>query len=395
VTGGGEVRAAGRGRNQPEGRDNGRMGRRGLVLLMVLAAGVGVVPAGPSGAEPPAATFGLFPTGAHGSEVNVGFTRSGVMFFGGWDHIARSTDDGRTWAAASPPTPLAADRVLIVDRATGRVFVDDTTLACTVLSWSDDLGQTWTTDPLACGGGATDHPKVAVGPRTVLADPTGKLYPNVVYLCANSLTHTPCTVSVDGGATFGPALPAGFAEPDKGRVTPTCAFQGVPIAAADGTVYQPRGQCGAFVDRSTDNGLTWERHVVAQGEGATSGDTPDLAVAPDGTVWFFWTGADWQPRLARSTDGGRSWSAPISVVAATDSASKSKDRTRAPRRCAASENNPLPQPTSRNVRPDRSLAPSGPVSEPIAAAMRGSSTSSMNSRQLRPNAKRSPVLISA
>ena len=162
-----------------------------------------------------------------------------------------------------------------------------------------------------------DHPKVAVGPRTVLADPTGKLYPNVVYLCANSLTHTPCTVSVDGGATFGPALPAGFAEPDKGRVTPTCAFQGVPIAAADGTVYQPRGQCGAFVDRSTDNGLTWERHVVAQGEGVTSGDTPDLAVAPDGTVSFFWTGADWQPRLAHSTDGGRTWSAPISVVAAT------------------------------------------------------------------------------
>ena len=292
------------------------MRTRWLILLMVLSAGAGVVPAGWSGAEPPAARFGLFPTGAHGSEVNLGFTRSGVMFFGGWDHIARSSDDGRTWSVASLPTPVAADRVLIVDRATGRVFVDDTTLACTVLSWSDDLGATWTTNPLACGGGATDHPKVAVGPRTVLADPTGKLYPNVVYVCANSLTHTPCTVSVNGGATFGPALPAGTAEPDKGRVTPTCAFQGVPVAAPDGTIYQPHGQCGAFVDRSADNGLTWERHVVADGEGASSGDTPDLAVAPDGSLWFFWTGADWQPRLARSTDGGRTWAAPISVTAA-------------------------------------------------------------------------------
>jgi hypothetical protein len=216
--------------------------------------------------------------------------------------------------AKSLPTPVAADRVLVVDRTTGRVFVDDTTLVCTVLSWSDDSGETWTTNPAACGGGVTDHPKVAVGPRIVLADPTGSLYPNIVYVCANSLSHTPCAVSVNGGSTFGPGVPAGLAEPDKGRVTPTCAFQGVPVAAADGTLYQPRGECGAFVDRSGDNGLTWERHVVADGAGATSGDTPDLAVASDGTVWFFWTGADWQPRLARSADGGRTWSAPVSVA---------------------------------------------------------------------------------
>jgi BNR/Asp-box repeat len=285
------------------------------VLLLLLAVGAAAVPAGVSSGQPSAPTFRLVPTGSHGSEVNLGITRSGVIFFGGWDHIARSADDGRTWVALPKASPVAADRVLVVDRTTGRVFVDDTTLACTVLSWSDDLGDTWTVNPLACGGGATDHPKLAVGARTALADPTGKLYPNVVYVCANSLSHTPCTVSVNGGATFGPAVPAGAAEPGKGRVTPTCAFQGVPMAAADGTLYQPHGQCGAFVDRSTDNGLTWERNVVADGAGATSGDTPDLAVGSDGTVWFFWTGADWQPRLARSTDGGRTWSAPILVAA--------------------------------------------------------------------------------
>jgi hypothetical protein len=288
---------------------------RWVFLLPVLGLAVGLVPAGPSSGAASAPGFGLFPTGAHGSEVNIGITRSGVLFFGGWDHVARSTDDGRSWVALPKASPVAADRVLEVDRKTGRDLVADTTLVCTVLSWSDDLGDSWTTNPAACGGGVTDHPKLAVGPRTVLTDPTGKLYPNVVYVCANSLSHTPCTVSVDGGATFGPALPAGAAEPATGRVTPTCAFQGVPMAAPDGTIYQPRGQCGAVVDRSTDNGLTWERHVVADGEGATSGDTPDLAVAPDGTVWFFWTGADWRPRLSRSTDGGRTWSAPLVVSA--------------------------------------------------------------------------------
>jgi len=274
----------------------------------------GLLPGAVSSGEGVGPAFASYATGAHGSEVNLGITRAGVVFFGGWDHISRSGDGGRTWEVATPPTPLAADRVLVVDRATDRVFVDDTTLACTVLSWSDDLGASWTTNPAACGSGVTDHQKVAVGRRTALADPTGSLYPNIVYVCANSLTHTPCAASGDGGRTFGPGVPAGLAEPAKGRVTPTCAFQGVPVAAPDGTVYQPRTQCGATVDRSADNGLTWERHAVVEDANAVSGDAPDMAVTPDGTLYFFWTGADWLPRLARSGDGGRTWSAPMTVA---------------------------------------------------------------------------------
>src|SRR3954466_542439 len=83
-----------------------------------------------------------------------------------------------------------------------------------------------------------------------------------------------------------------------------------------------------------------------------------------------------------------------STVAATDSASKSKERTRAPMRFAARENRPLPQPTSRNVRPVRSVVPSGPLSESIAAWTRPSSTSSTNARQLLPKANLSPARIS-
>lgn len=287
---------------------------RGIVWLVAAVSGA-LFAGGVSSGEAAGPTFGLFATGAHGSEVNLGVTRAGVVFFGGWDHVARSADGGRTWTAASPDTPLAADRVLIVDRSTDRVFVDDTTLGCTVLSWSDDLGETWTTNPAACGGGATDHQKIAVGPRTALADPTGRLYPNVVYVCANGLTHTSCAASSDGGRTFGPGVPVGLAEPGTGRITPTCAFQGVPLAAPDGTLYQPRTQCGAAVDRSPDNGLTWERHPVVDDPAAVSGDAPDMAVTPDGTLYFFWIGADWLPRLSRSTDGGRTWSAPIAVAA--------------------------------------------------------------------------------
>ncbi|HZI39468.1 MAG TPA: sialidase family protein, partial [Acidimicrobiia bacterium] len=188
-------------------------------------------------------------------------------------------------------------------------------LACTVLSWSDDLGETWSTNPVACGGGVTDHQKLAVGRRTTLTEPAGSLYPNVVYVCANALTHTSCAASFDGGRTFGPGFPVGLVEPAKGRVTPTCAFQGVPVAGPDGTLYQPRTQCGATVDRSPDHGLTWERHAVIDDEEAAGSDAPDMAVTPDGTLYFFWTGADWLPRLSRSTDAGRTWSAPMDVGA--------------------------------------------------------------------------------
>jgi len=290
-------------------------GKVGWVALAGAAVVAAVLPGGVSSGDASGPVFATFGTGAHGSEVNLGVTRAGVVFFGGWDHIARSKDGGRTWDVVTPPTPVAADRVLVVDRTTDRVFVDDTTLACTTLSWSDDLGQTWSTNPAACGGGVTDHEKVAVGKRTVLIDPTGSLYPNVVYVCANALSHTPCAASLDGGRTFGPGVPAGLAEPAKGRVTPTCAFQGVPVAAPDGTLYQPRTQCGAAVDRSADNGLTWERHAVVEDPKAASTDAPDMAVTPDGTLYFFWTGADWMPRLARSSDGGRTWSAPMAVGA--------------------------------------------------------------------------------
>lgn len=303
------------------------MRRRTHALVLALALAGGILAGGEPGAHPGQArspvsppSFHLFPTAAHGPEVTLGITSAGVIFFGGWDHVARSADGGRSWLAKSPPTPLAADRVLIVDRTTDRVFVDDTDLACTVLSWSDDLGETWTTNPLACGGGLTDHQKIAVGRRTALADPTGALYPNVVYVCANSLTHTPCAASVDGGRSFGPGVPAGAVEPAAGRATPTCAFQGVPVAGPDGTLYQPRTQCGAAVDRSPDNGLTWERHLVLTGPLTASHDAPDLAVAPDGTLYFFFTSKDWRPWLVRSTDGGRTWSSPVPVAPGVRSA---------------------------------------------------------------------------
>lgn len=258
-----------------------------------------------------ALAFAANDTGTHGSEVTLGVTSEGAIFVGGWDAIGRSTDGGATWEQVSIGLthPLAADRVLVVDEDTDRVYVDDTTLACTVLSWSDDLGDTWTTNPLACGGGATDHQKIAVGPRTALEDPTGEAYPNVVYVCANGLTHTPCTASPDGGRTFGPGVPSQQLDAEDEQVQTTCAFQGMPVTDEEGTVYQPHTQCGAAVWSSEDNGLTWTRETVPV---SVSEDTADVAAA-EGALSFAYTDDAWTPKLAYSADDGETWADPIEL----------------------------------------------------------------------------------
>lgn len=265
-------------------------------------------------ADEAAPTFRTVDTGVNGSELNIGLTSDGTIFLGGWDAIARSTDAGDTWDALGldRPVSIAADRVLVVDRETDRVFVDDTTLACTLLSWSDDLGESWTTNPVACGGGATDHQKIAVGDRTELTDPTGELYPNVVYVCANGLTHTPCAPSLDGGRTFGPGMPSQQLDAaNPGDSQTTCAFQGVPKANDAGTLYQPSVQCGAQVWWSEDNALTWTHSTI---DVSPSPDAPDLALDDD-TVYFFYTTSDWEPMYVYSTDGGETFSDPVSVAA--------------------------------------------------------------------------------
>ncbi|HUR68181.1 MAG TPA: sialidase family protein, partial [Candidatus Thermoplasmatota archaeon] len=249
----------------------------------------------------PVPTFRLVDSGATGSELNLGLDSAGNIFVGGWNAVARSTDDGATWTlhGTIPAITFAADRVLVVDKDTGRVFVDDTTLGCTILSWSDDQAQTWTTNPLACGGGATDHQKIAVGrPVTLPATP---LYPNLVYVCANGLSHTDCGVSNDGGLTFLTTAPHGVG----------CAFQGAPISDAAGNLFEPTSQCGLKVRRNIQNGLAqWQEFTVTT---ASSTDAPDLTATPDGTLYLVHTGLDWKPQLWRSTSHGLSWTGPYAI----------------------------------------------------------------------------------
>lgn len=276
--------------------------RRQYLAAAAAAALAGLVTvAGPSHATVP--TFSLVDSTVNGSELNVGVAPNGTIFVGGWDSIGRSTNDGATWTHLStlPAVSFAADRTLVVDHDTGRVLVDDTTLACTILSWSDDNGASWRTNPAACGAGATDHEKIAVGKRVTFPDPSGLLYRNLVYVCANGLSHTNCGVSADGGTSFLTTAPHGVG----------CAFQGAPVADSNGKLYEPTSQCGLHVRSTVDNGLNWVDHTVPFG---SKPDAPDVAVTPDGTVYLAYMDASWKPALARSTDGGQHWSGPYPVT---------------------------------------------------------------------------------
>ncbi len=282
-----------------------------LAVMALLVWGLGApAGAGGGGPDPDVPVFMVADTGTHGVEVTLGVTSKGHMFFGGWDRIGRSFDGGRTWdSVLTGPigSVSAADRVLVVDRATDRVFVDDAHVNCTNLAWSDDLGETWTENPAAaCFGGITDHQKIAVGKRTTLPDPTGS-YPNVVYVCSNALSHAQCAASPDGGLTWGPSVPT------PGAI---CGLQGAPMAAPNGTLYQPRfcTTSEVFVEYSADNGVSWDTSTVIAGPGSAALNVPDLDFTPDGTGYLLWSRGDWRPYLARSDDDGRTWGDPLAVA---------------------------------------------------------------------------------
>jgi hypothetical protein len=86
------------------------------------------------------------------------------------------------------------------------------------------------------------------------------------------------------------------------------------------------------VIRSTDHGLTWGAAITVgdhRGVGTTDPATntvirdgsiiPNIAVAPDGTLWVAWQDSRFSGgvrdgiAISRSSDGGRSWSAPLAA----------------------------------------------------------------------------------
>ena len=268
-------------------------------------------------------TMGAAPDGSlyfsttPGSGVAVGFGAG----------ISKSTDSGASWKDVSAKiqgrrVPLETnDPYIYVDPKTGRIFEFHMSpiLACATLSWSDDGGSTWTTNPAGCGPtGAWDHQTmVAAKPRTL----TTRGYPNILHQCVNAVYAEMCSRSVDGGLTW---LPSTVAWPnDRPSTQSICGTQTGHLAAApDGTLYLPTSDCGTYptVGVSRDDGLTWTRVKVA--DIAMPFDDPAAAVDSDGNVYVAFADEVGQLWHVVSRDAGRTWSKPVKAASANVTVAK-------------------------------------------------------------------------
>ena len=229
-----------------------------------------------------------------------------------------STSPARaTWADVSDDpltTSASEDAILAVDRATGRTFVSQLALACSLGAVSDDDGATWTPAAKACQTPpAVDHETIGAGP---FAPPlTGTLYPNAVYYCSQNVAYASCALSLDGGITYGHGLSPMF------NSTECFGLHGHIKVGPDGTVYVPNKACGApecFITSTTagpnchpgfavsdNDGQTWTVHTIKDGHTRyfNTGD-PSIGIGSRGTMYYGYGDADGHPKIAVCTQHG-------------------------------------------------------------------------------------------
>ena len=268
----------------------------------------------------------LFRLGLNAGEPTLGLTKNGDIFYTAIQsntrvEILRSQNEGEKWEIVSPKLGnrnaqlLTLDPYVWVDPYTDRIFTIDLTLACAYMSYSDDQGASWITNPLACGRPVNDHQTLFSGPP--VSSPTVG-YENLVYYCWNDIGSSSCTKSIDGGLTFTstgePAFVGATVDGgDQGGPRSCGGLHGHGHVDSKGTVYLPRGYCGQpYVAISQDEGATWERVQVSNI--GIEGHEASISSDPKGNLYYLWVAPDRLPYLSVSKNGGRKWSKPLMVA---------------------------------------------------------------------------------
>ncbi len=282
-----------------------------------------------------APVFKSGPVGRDAAEPTVGVDASGTAYYvaatfdgpGGLarTELLRSGDEGGTWSKVTPPIvpgqslPITLDPYVYVEEDSGRVFNLDLYVAGAYLSFSDDKGATWQSNPLVRTATVNDHQTLFAGPppagfnRALLTDPK---FQEILYYCVNEVSRSACARSFDGGRTFTegatPAYPG--VEPMEGGAF--CGgLHGHVATDPGGRVFLPKGHCGKpYISVSNDAGTTWQRVKVSD-----TVDMPDnqSAVASDvaGNLYYVWYDSTYRlPFLATSTDHGLTWSKPLMIA---------------------------------------------------------------------------------
>jgi hypothetical protein len=247
-----------------------------------------------------------------------------VNYFGGFlPYMLSVTFDDTKSSATWKQVPLVlanaprvyGDPILYTDRDTGRTFVTQelglSPLGST-MEFTDNDNSPFTPSTGSGAPSGVDHETVGGGPYHAPV-PTGlnPLYPNGVWYCSQSIADAVCSISLDGGITFGPAVPMYTAADCAG-------IHGHIKIGRDGTAYVPNRGCGgdapfhSGVDArqaiavSENNGLSWTVRQVPTA--TTKGDRdPSVAVADDGTIYFAYQARDGHSHVVVSHDKGLTW----------------------------------------------------------------------------------------
>src|SRR5256714_9595116 len=234
------------------------------------------------------------------------FPQGRTMYEAGTTSLRVAFDDcpspaAATWTSVTPPntSTTTLDPILFTDRNTGRTFVSQLAGACSRAAYTDTAspfndGDTWVPSQ-GCGVPAgVDHQTFGGGPLHAPLT-TGAAYTNGVYYCSQYGTQAAsCALSVDGGLTFGPAIPI---------YTVSCfGIHGHVKVAPDGTVYVPNSDCssagaqtiGDFPTAtarqglvfSEDNGATWSQpQLIPDSNPAPGIVDPSIGIGSKGTTY--------------------------------------------------------------------------------------------------------------
>lgn len=260
----------------------------------------------------------LHRTGQASWEPTLGVTANGDIYATAWKSLAqtnvlRSLDRGRTWVDVSPAKrghAVSQDPYLFADGE--RVFtLDAYALTCGQMSSSEDGGQLWVTNPVACGTVVSDHPSAFAGPP--VSSPTIG-YRNIVYVCDyrpfGLRSSAYCSKSLNGGLSFVPTGEPAFPVADG---SDRCPYEltGHGVADQKGRIYLPRVRpCGPELAISDDEGATWRVVELPDAPGSSGAHEASVAIDRRGNVFYGWMGRDRLPYLTVSTDGARTFSRP-------------------------------------------------------------------------------------
>ena len=272
--------------------------------------------------------------GGEAGEPTLGVTTDGTAYYaalqGPGTNVLRSSDGGLTWADVSPMVgpvkmpPATLDPYVWVDEETGRVFNVELSVACSTVSYSDDRGGSWISNPLGCGNPVNDHQTLITANPPPGLTPVG--YPNVVYYCFNRVADASCSHSLNGGITFEPSGAPSFPGYEVGEdynkfgVAGLCGgLHGLVVSDTEGRLFVPKIHCGIpSLAVSEDGGLTWRRTLVNTdllGGDAHVGEHSSVAVDDAGNVYYLWyEDATQKPWLAVSRDHGATFGPPMNVA---------------------------------------------------------------------------------